>query len=43
MEIPEPTGPPYIHPDRERVQPVCGICPATRYPRTEFVIYSRPS
>lgn len=43
MEIPEPTGPLYIHPDHDRVRPVCGVCPATRYPRKEFVIYSRPS
>lgn len=43
MNIPEPTGPPYINPDNEQRQPVCGICPATRFPRDEFVVYSRPS
>lgn len=44
MEIPEPNGPPYLHPDRgDPERPVCGICPATRYPRDQFVIYNRPS
>ncbi|MFG2141887.1 hypothetical protein [Streptomyces sp. NPDC048650] len=43
MEIPEPTGPPYINPDREEKPPVCGICPAQQYPRKQFVVYSRPS
>ncbi|MCX4405661.1 MULTISPECIES: hypothetical protein [unclassified Streptomyces] len=44
MEIPEPAGPPYLNPDRGDPQrPVCGICPATRYPREQFVVYSRPS
>ncbi|MEU9369607.1 hypothetical protein AB0D71_34020 [Streptomyces avermitilis] len=44
MEIPEPAGPPYIDPDREDLKrPVCGICPATLYPREQFVVYSRPS
>ncbi|MFE7272507.1 hypothetical protein [Streptomyces sp. NPDC057623] len=44
MEIPEPAGPPYIDPDREDPsRPVCGICPATRYPRAQFLVYNRPS
>ena len=44
MEIPEPAGPPYIDPDREDPKrPVCGICPATLYPREQFVVYNRPS
>lgn len=44
MRIPEPTGPPYIDPDREDLKrPACGICPATLYPREQFVVYSRPS
>lgn len=44
MEIPEPDGPPYLSPDRgDPERPVCGICPATRYPRDQFVVYSRPS
>ncbi len=44
MEIPEPAGPPYIDPDREDPsRPVCGICPATRYLREQFLVYNRPS
>ncbi|NEB12311.1 hypothetical protein G3I32_26335 [Streptomyces coelicoflavus] len=44
MEIPEPTGPPYIDPDApDPERPVCGICPALLYPRGQFVVYSRPS
>ncbi len=44
MEIPEPNGPPYLNPERgDPERPVCGICPATRYPRDQFVIYNRPS
>ncbi|WP_434597427.1 hypothetical protein [Streptomyces sp. A5-4] len=44
MEIPEPTGLPYINPDHNDVtRPVCGFCPSTVYPREQFVIYSRPS
>ncbi|MFD4257689.1 hypothetical protein ACFWR9_08655 [Streptomyces sp. NPDC058534] len=44
MEIPEPAGPPYINPDAEDPKrPVCGICPATRYPREQFLVYNRPS
>lgn len=44
MKIPDPAGPPFINPDREDLKwPVCGICPATRYPREQFVVYSAPS
>jgi hypothetical protein len=44
MEIPEPTGPPYLDPDREDPKrPTCGICPATQYPREQFVVYSKSS